>query len=437
MPDEPDTQPLPGDGDEPQPTEPQPQPDPAAQPPRPRLTRSSTDSLIGGVAGGIGRHLGVDPLAIRITFVILTFAGGLGLLAYLACLVLLPSDDPDAEPLQWGLWRTLGAGLLAVAAIAILVPELALGPRARDPADRRRDPLRADPRRPRRRREPRLRDRRADRDRHRAAGAVRRRLRGRAAGSALGGGIAVAGLVIACGVGLVGGAFRGGARWLIGPALVLSLPLAAVAATDLDLRGTWGDRTFTPTTIQEVERGYDMGAGSMRVDLRDVELPPGRTTLPLELGAGEIQVLVPDDLCVLTDAKVRMGAVDGGNDEQGGVDLDIVDRRAVAPGTPTVRLDVDLGLGAVRVGDYFTDRHGPGELAPRRRRPATTRPPPARGRHERAPRLRPRLARERGDRDPPRPGPAAGPGRRARRALGLHAPARCSARPGASCSPAG
>ena len=128
MPDEPDTQPLPGDGEEPRPTEPPPQPDEPAQPPRPRLTRSSTDSLIGGVAGGIGKHLGVDPLAIRITFVILTFAGGLGLLAYLACLVLLPSDDPEAEPLQWGLWRTLGAGLLAVAAIAILVPNWLWGP---------------------------------------------------------------------------------------------------------------------------------------------------------------------------------------------------------------------------------------------------------------------------------------------------------------------
>ncbi len=361
MPDEPDTQPLPGDGEEPRPTEPQPQPDEPAQPPRPRLTRSSTDSLIGGVAGGIGKHLGVDPLAIRITFVILTFAGGLGLLAYLACLVLLPSDDPDAEPLQWGLWRTLGAGLLAVAAIAILVPNWLWGPElgilliagvilyvlirvVRDDGASHVSGIAA----------------------RIAIGIVLLALSvggfaAAAAGSALGGGIAVAGLVIACGVGLVGGAFRGGARWLIGPALVLSLPLAAVAATDLDLRGTWGDRTFTPTTLQEVERGYDMGAGSMRVDLRDVEFPPGRTTLPLELGAGEIQVLVPDDLCVLTDAKVRMGAVDGGNDEQGGVDLDIVDRRAVVPGTPTVRLDVDLGLGAVRVGDYFTDRHGPGE----------------------------------------------------------------------------
>ena len=98
MPDEPDTQPLPADGDEPQRPE-----------PRPRLTRSSTDSLIGGVAGGIGRHLGVDPLAIRITFVILTFAGGLGLLAYLACLVLLPSDDPERRAAPVGPLRARSA----------------------------------------------------------------------------------------------------------------------------------------------------------------------------------------------------------------------------------------------------------------------------------------------------------------------------------------
>jgi len=353
IPESPDTPPSPGGGDESRPAEP--------QPPRPRLTRSSTDSLIGGVAGGIGRHLNVDPLAIRITFVILSFAGGLGVLAYLACLVLLPSDDPDAEPLQWGLWRTLGAGLLAVAAIAILVPDWLWGPElgilliagvilyvlirvVRDDGASHISGMAA----------------------RIAIGIVLLAVSvggfvAAAAGSALGGGIAVAGLVIACGVGLVGGAFRGGARWLIGPALLLSLPLAAVAATDLDLRGTWGDRTYTPTTVQELERGYDMGAGSMRVDLRDVDLPPGSTTLPLELGAGEIQVLVPPGVCVLTDARVRMGAVDDGRDEEGGVDLDITDPRVVAPGTRTVRLDVDLGLGAVRVGDRFRDSHGPGE----------------------------------------------------------------------------
>ena len=105
-----------------QPTMPQPE-----EPPR-RLTRSTTDRLIGGVAGGLGRHLGVDPLAIRITFVILSFAGGLGLLAYLLCLAFVPTDDPSAPPLKWGLARTIGAGLLAVAALAILVPDWFWGP---------------------------------------------------------------------------------------------------------------------------------------------------------------------------------------------------------------------------------------------------------------------------------------------------------------------
>ena len=114
---------------EPQPTEPQPAPDPAAAPPRPRLLRSSTDSMIGGVAGGLGRHFGVDPLAIRITFVILTFAGGLGVLAYLAGLVFLPQRRPRRRRRCGGASRArVGAGLLAVAASRILVPNWLWGP---------------------------------------------------------------------------------------------------------------------------------------------------------------------------------------------------------------------------------------------------------------------------------------------------------------------
>src|SRR5215208_4205755 len=109
------------------PPDPPPQP-PPPQPPRPPLTRSTSDSVIAGVAGGLGRHLNVDPLAIRITFVILAFAGGLGILAYLACLVFVPSDDPAAPPMRWGVARILGAGLLVVAAIFILTPDWIVGP---------------------------------------------------------------------------------------------------------------------------------------------------------------------------------------------------------------------------------------------------------------------------------------------------------------------
>ena len=76
-----------------------------------------------------------------------------------------------------------------------------------------------------------------------------------------------------------------------------------------------------------------MGAGSMRVDLRDVEFPPGRTTLPLELGAGEIQVLVPDDLCVLTDAKVRMAPSTAATTSRA-ASTSTSSTGRVAPGTP-------------------------------------------------------------------------------------------------------
>ena len=337
-----------------QPTMPQPE-----QPPR-RLTRSTTDRMIGGVAGGLGRHLNIDPLAIRITFVILTFAGGLGLIAYLLCVLFVPVDDPSAPPLKWGLARTVGAGLLVVAALAILIPDWFWGPLV---------PLlvvagavvyllvRM------------LRE-----DGGTQAGHVAARIAigivlvalavggfvAAAAGTALGGGIVVAGLVIACGVGLVGGAFRGGARWLIVPAVVLALPLAAVAATDLDVRGTWGDRTFRPATVAELAGGYEMGVGSLKVDMRDVQLPAGRTDLPLEIGMGEIQVLVQDDVCVTTDADVGVGAVNTGEGDQGGIDVDVSDDRDIAPGVRHLHVIADVGIGHVMIGDRFFDWDGPG-----------------------------------------------------------------------------
>jgi phage shock protein PspC (stress-responsive transcriptional regulator) len=198
-----------------QPTQQMP-PDP---PPRPPLARSTHDRVIAGVAGGVGRHLNVDPLAVRITFVILAFAGGLGVLAYLTCLVFMPVDDPAAPPLKWGVARIIGAGLLAIAAVAILVPNWIWGPGfvlllaagvilyllirvVREEGTSHLAGVAA----------------------RVAIGIVLLALAvggftAAAAGSALGGGIAIAGLVIACGVGLVGGAFRGGARWLIAPAM--------------------------------------------------------------------------------------------------------------------------------------------------------------------------------------------------------------------------
>jgi phage shock protein C len=60
----------------------------------PRLiTRSSDDRMLGGVCGGIARHLDVDPVIVRIATVALVCAVGAGLVAYLAAWILMPLDD--------------------------------------------------------------------------------------------------------------------------------------------------------------------------------------------------------------------------------------------------------------------------------------------------------------------------------------------------------
>jgi phage shock protein C len=57
------------------------------------LTRSTTDRKISGVSGGLAKYLGVDAVLIRVGFVVTTLASGVGLLAYLALLALVPSED--------------------------------------------------------------------------------------------------------------------------------------------------------------------------------------------------------------------------------------------------------------------------------------------------------------------------------------------------------
>jgi signal transduction histidine kinase len=67
-----------------------------ASPPREPLRRARTQKYLGGVCAGLGRHLGVDPLVVRIAFVAAAAAGGIGLLIYAAAWVLIPADESTA-----------------------------------------------------------------------------------------------------------------------------------------------------------------------------------------------------------------------------------------------------------------------------------------------------------------------------------------------------
>ncbi|HET7082413.1 MAG TPA: PspC domain-containing protein [Candidatus Limnocylindria bacterium] len=95
--------------------------------PRPRLERSRSDRVIGGVAAGIGQHLGIEPTTVRIAFVLLSIAFGFGIVVYLLTWLLAPQEalDPTANPPARRLIRptvsqALGAGLILVG-VAILL----------------------------------------------------------------------------------------------------------------------------------------------------------------------------------------------------------------------------------------------------------------------------------------------------------------------------
>ena len=64
-----------------------------------RLRRSLTDRKVAGVAGGLARHLDIDPVILRVAFVVLAFFGGAGLILYGACWLLLPEEGHDSAPL--------------------------------------------------------------------------------------------------------------------------------------------------------------------------------------------------------------------------------------------------------------------------------------------------------------------------------------------------
>src|SRR4051812_48506185 len=86
-----------------------------------QLKRSSTDRVLGGVCGGLGAYLGVDPIIVRVVAVVLAFFGGAGILFYLAAWLLVPSDDPAAGS-HPGRAATIAGVVVLVIGLATLLP---------------------------------------------------------------------------------------------------------------------------------------------------------------------------------------------------------------------------------------------------------------------------------------------------------------------------
>jgi phage shock protein PspC (stress-responsive transcriptional regulator) len=331
------------------PTERLPRDDDAPFEPR-RLTRSGADAVIGGVGSGLGRYFGVDPLLFRIGFVVLSFAGGFGVLAYLLLLAFMPADGAEKPGGTSKAAAIAGAVVLGVALVTFLgTPFFFFGPgllviglvglagvllwRALEGG--------------------------AGDDPARTVGriflafilaiAVAGAALGVGIAAALGGGVVIGSLAVVTGLVLIGTAFVGGARWLIVPALALVLPLGVVAAADIDLDGGIGDRTYHPGSPSEMRDTYELGIGGLDVDLTDVDLPAGSTDLGVQLGMGDAVVYVPRDVCVTTDIQIGAGVADVFDDDSDGVDVSHADTADPPAGRPHLHIDGDVGLGALEV----------------------------------------------------------------------------------------
>jgi phage shock protein PspC (stress-responsive transcriptional regulator) len=326
------------------PTPPEPAPEPK------KLTRSGSDALIGGVASGLGRYFNLDPLLFRIGFVALSFAGGIGIVAYLLLLVFVPSDGAERPGGMSKAATVAGAIVLGVALVTFLgTPLFFFGPgllilavvglagyvlwRAfggRGEADPARTAGRIV-----------------------LFGLLAFAIAGAAVGvglaAALGGGVVIASLAVVTGLVLIGTAFAGGTRWLIVPALVLVLPLGIVAAADIDLDGGVGEREYRPATMSELRDRYEVGLGDLDVDLRDLDLPNGRTEMAVDVGIGGAVVYVPADACVTSDVRIGAGVADIFDRDNEGVDVAVASAAEEPVDRPTLHIDADLGIGALEV----------------------------------------------------------------------------------------
>jgi phage shock protein PspC (stress-responsive transcriptional regulator) len=285
---------------------------------RGQLRRSSTDKVIGGVAGGLARYSGIDPLLWRVGFVALAFAGGTGVLVYLLLWLLMPVDTRSAAV---GAWAPAAPAEPAgprspVPGVTIAVLLIVLGVLA-----------------------------------------VLARLTAWDPGPPvyLGSALLVVGLGLAVAAFSSGRTAKGG---LVALGVVLSVSLLFASAEPWrDVRGDFGrggfgDRSWTPTTADAVRSSYDGGVGDVRLDLSRVDVSdldgPIRTTL--HSGVGDVDIVLPRDADVRLVVDSGLGDVDVHMDES---DDDFYPGEGtgawVDDGTAEIRLTVDAGVGDVEV----------------------------------------------------------------------------------------
>lgn len=386
------------------------------------LRRTTGDQkMVGGVAGGLAKALNVDPVIVRIGFVVLTFLGFAGPILYAGLWVFVPVEGADRSPVAEVLGvasdeglRTIG--LLAVGVIAVLAvlgdsawgvgPSfwgvlwfaawaalLVAGPywyfvlRPRNKANAE-PPSSPTPQWKAPSADPPLSTLAVTADDTGAVAAAAggggdrtttAPIGGPAAGpprgrwspalvlmtlsavaAALGalalwsmvGDVSIAPAVyVATALGVVAGGLLIGTRvgdpGALIPIGLLLVPALAVASVAPNV--STGSIDLRPATAAEIAAPIDQGAGSIRIDLTeldDLDSLTGRT-LEVSHGVGRTEIIVPADLDVRVNASLSLGGrIDVLGHVQEGPDVSVTAGDSAAG---AFRIDIDAGAGEIVV----------------------------------------------------------------------------------------
>ena len=288
------------------------------QPADPRhLQRSTTDRMLGGVAGGVAEYLGVDPSIVRIAFVVLTLFGGIGVVLYGAGWLLMPENGNPLRLPQVFSGSRRHKTLLVVGAVIIGIITLNLlseGPWW------------------------------GSNSWHFGRGA---------------------GWILA--VGVIGYLVLRGFQtpislrrvrhallmfivlFLAFVVFVAACGLVAELSTGVPLRGGIGSESWRPISIAEVQPIYRTAIGNMTVDLSQVTFPDRPIHVTASVGIGHLLVEVPPGVTVSLTAHSGIGNVTYGYGGQSALLGSSGAGNQPTAGTPLLVLNAQAGIGQVEL----------------------------------------------------------------------------------------
>ncbi|HET6793401.1 MAG TPA: LiaF domain-containing protein [Acidimicrobiales bacterium] len=170
-------------------------------------------------------------------------------------------------------------------------------------------------------------------------------------GIRLSGEVVTAAALTAIGLWLVATSRRGGRKWPIVAGGLLTFALVGGWSVGGHHLGGLGNANYRPTSVTALAAGYHTGVGNVHVDLTAVSFPAGVTATSINVGVGNVDVLVPTGVGVQVTVNDGVGhAVVLGQEQGRGVGVnDTVSDPGYASDASKLVINIHVGIGNVAV----------------------------------------------------------------------------------------